>query len=228
MHKMITTVFIDIDDTLLDFHKCAKQSMHKVFDDINIPFEDSMFTVFTEVNNSLWHNLEKGIISRDEIYSTRWNIILDKLDISYDGNAFEEKFLLQLAHSAVPVTYAKELIEYLSSKYTVCAASNAPYEQQLFRLKRAGLFQYIHKFFISEKVGFSKPDKRFFDVSFEELGNTSHNDTIFIGDSPTADILGANMYGIKSCWFNPNHKELPEGIHADYIVTSLSDIKNIL
>lgn len=225
---MITTVFIDIDDTLLDFHKCAKESMHKVFDDINITFEDSMFTVFTEINNSLWHKIEKGTITREQLYSVRWNIIFEKLGISYDGNAFEEKFLLQLAHSAVPVTYAKELMEYLSSKYTVCAASNAPYEQQLLRLKNAGLFQYIHKFFISEKIGFSKPDKRFFDVCFEELGNISPDNAIFIGDSPTADILAANMYGINSCWFNPKHKKLPEGIYADYTVATLSEIQDIL
>ena len=228
MFKMITTVFIDIDDTLLDFHKCAKESMHKVFDDINIPFEDSMFAVFTEVNNNLWHKLEKGIIERKQIHSTRWNIIFEKLGINYDGNAFEEKFLLQLAHSAVPVTYAKELMEYLSSKYTICAASNAPYEQQLIRLKTAGLFQYIHKFFISEKIGFSKPDKRFFDACFEKLGSLSAVNTILIGDSPTADIQAANTYGIKSCWFNPHRKELPGGIHADYIVESLSEICSIL
>jgi 2-haloacid dehalogenase len=31
----------------------------------------------------------------------------------------------------------------------------------------------------------------------------SHKETVIIGDRLNADILGANRFGIESCWFNP-------------------------
>lgn len=225
---MITTVFIDIDNTLLDFKKSSELSMEKVFEELDIPYEKSMYSVFTEVNNSLWEQIEKGNLTRGELFLVRWNLILGKLGVDYDGVKFEEKFLKQLACSAVPIMYAKEILEYLYPKYTICAASNAPYEQQLIRLKSAGFIQYIHKFFISEKVGFSKPDRKFFDVCIKSLAGVAADNIILIGDSPTADIKGANEYGIKNCWFNPDGNSLPPGISADYTISSLREIKNIL
>ena len=52
-----------------------------------------------------------------------------------------------------------KMLEYLASKYTVYAASNAPYEQQINRLKKSGMLKYITKVFASEKIGFSKNPK---------------------------------------------------------------------
>jgi 2-haloacid dehalogenase len=31
----------------------------------------------------------------------------------------------------------------------------------------------------------------------------THAETIIVGDRLDADILGANRFGIESCWFNP-------------------------
>ena len=57
---MITTIFIDIDNTLLDFDKCAYLSMKSAFEDVGLLFEDYMFDTFERINLSLWHRLEGG------------------------------------------------------------------------------------------------------------------------------------------------------------------------
>lgn len=55
--------------------------------------------------------------------------------------------------SAIPEIGAKELVEYLHSKYILCVASNGPYMQQVNRLKISGMLPYFSDLFISEEIG---------------------------------------------------------------------------
>ena len=52
--------------------------------------------------------------------------------------------------------------------------------------------------------------------------------TIIIGDSLSSDIKGGCRVGIKTCWFNPKKLENNTEYNADYEITSLYEIKNIL
>ena len=51
---MKKAIFIDIDNTLLDFDKCAYLSMKRSFEDFGLPFDDSMFDTFERVNLSVF------------------------------------------------------------------------------------------------------------------------------------------------------------------------------
>ena len=160
---MIKAVFIDIDNTLLDFNKCALWSMKKAFEDYNLNFREQMFDTFNLVNNRLWLEIEKGKLTKEELYACRWNMIFAILGIDVDGVQFENVFYSYLTESAEPVDGALEILKYLSGKYIVCAASNASYEQQIKRLDNAEMTEYFDKIFISEQIGFSKPKKDFFE-----------------------------------------------------------------
>lgn len=224
----ITTVFIDIDDTLLDFNKCAKHSMFLSFREFSIAPKEEYFSVFTEENNLLWKRVEKRELALDELYKIRFDIILKRLGIEADGNKIEKAFLKNLNKSAEPVDGAKEILEFLSSRYNVYAASNAPYRQQIDRLKIADMMQYFSGVFVSEEIGFSKPSKEFFNYCLENSGNPNPCEVLMIGDSLSSDISGAAEMGIKTCWFNRKNGKNPQSIKSDYIVYSLGEIKNIL
>ena len=122
---------------------------------------------------------------------------------------------------------AKDIVEYLSKKYILCSASNAPYIQQIGRLTTSGLISYFKHNFISQEIGFDKPSKEFFDVCFERLNGIKKEQTIMIGDSLTADIKGARDYGITSIWFNFEKVLVNEKV-SDYVVDNLREIKDIL
>ncbi|MGN0203768.1 MAG: HAD-IA family hydrolase, partial [Coprococcus sp.] len=141
---------------------------------------------------------------------------------------FERIFLKYLRDAHESVDGAMELLSYLSGKYTVCIASNAPYDQQLHRLKQAGMLPYIQYLFISEKVGYPKPGRRFFDYCFSRLKTIQPKEAIIIGDSMTADIAGGIEYGMKTCWYNHDGAAVPDSPKADYVVTALEQIRNIL
>lgn len=229
---MIKAILIDIDNTLLDFDAYVKDSMKNGFDKFGLgTYKDSDYDTFTVVNNCLWHEIEEGTLTFEELKRIRWNKVFDALGISFDGIAFETYFREYLNESAIPVKGAKELLEHLKEKgYILCAASNGPFDQQCNRLKIGGMYEYFTHFFISEKVGFSKPASEYFQVCFNEINKqfpVKKDEIMMIGDSLSADISGAYDFGMKSCFFNIKHKAV-SAENADFTVESLDEIKNIL
>ncbi len=225
---MITTILIDIDDTLLDFDLCASDSIKRGFVEWGIPYKKAVFGAFKRINNALWRKIEIGQLTREELLRIRWQTIFDELGINADGAEFENTFIKYLIESHSEVPGALDALKYLSRKYTLCAASNAPHEQQLKRLEKAGMLEYISQVFTSESTGYTKPSEKFFDVCFSQLNNPEKSEVLLIGNSITADIKGGIDYGIKTCWLNRNGNRVGAKRNIDYVITSFSEIKNIL
>lgn len=219
----IKAIFLDVDDTLLDFDKCAKASMFSAADEMGLTLPDNIVETFHRINDELWLDIQAGKLTTNGLYQIRWNKIFGALRYSADGIQFEKCFLKYLADSAEYVDGAIELLKYLRcGKYTICIASNAPYQQQLNRLQKAKIFPYVDKIFVSEQVGYAKPMKEFFDACFAELTGILSEETLMIGDSLSADINGAHNYGMKTCWFNKKHS-LETTACADYVVETLRE-----
>ncbi|MDE5996069.1 MAG: YjjG family noncanonical pyrimidine nucleotidase [Eubacterium sp.] len=225
---MITNVLMDVDNTLLDFNKCAEEAIKIGFSKWNIEYNNKVFPAFLEVNDSLWRKIETGEIDKKTLYQIRWNTIFERLGIDENGPAFEQDFRNIFSDSKEPVDGAYEILDYLSGKYTVSVASNASYQQQLKRLNNADMMKYFTHIFNSEQIGYPKPEPKFFDACFERLGNIPKEEVIMIGDSLSADINGGAAYGIKTLWFKYNKTDVPNYVKADFIVNSLDEIKNIL
>lgn len=225
---MVKAVLMDVDNTLLDFNECARESIRRGFGDWGLEFRDEMFDIFRRTNDSLWLEIENGTLTRENLREIRWNLIFSQLGIEADGKSFEWVFQGYLDESAVTVEGALETVKYLSGKYTVCAASNAPMERQINRLKKSGFYPFLRHIFTSGELGYSKPSKDFFDGCFKRLPGISPQETIMIGDSLTADIRGGANYGIKTCWFNFYGEKNSTDITPDYIVDSLYELKNFL
>lgn len=225
---MIKAVFIDIDDTLLDFGKCAEYAMAESFKDFGLTFDGYMFPVFEEINADLWHRLEKGEITKSDLYGKRWVTVLGKFGITHiNGNEFERHFQKHISESAEKVDGAGELLMYLSSKYKIYAASNGPHEQQIKRLKKANLLMYFTDVFTSERLHLQKPDIAFFNACFANTDNIKPEEAVLIGDSLHADISGGEKYGMTTIWFNKNNGK-EQDIHPDCTVSSLNEIQYII
>ena len=224
---MIKTVFIDIDDTLIDFPSSADFASRKAAEETGITLPENTKEVFVAHNTALWKKVEQGIYTLDDIRRTRWKTIFADLGIKYDGEAFEVLFRKHLAYSKTHVEGAEELLIYLSSKYPVYVASNGPVFQQKNRMECAGLTKYMKDYFISEGVGYSKPSARFFETALRESGADAAS-SIMIGDSLSADIAGANNAGIKSIWMSHGRKREACDPCPTYTVAKLDEIKNIL
>ncbi len=225
-------VFIDIDNTLLDFDEYVKQTMAAGFDKFALKkYEPYMYDIFTEENNNFWRMIERDELTFEKLKKIRWNTIFARLGIQSDGEIFEKYFGDALNESAIPVCGAKEMLEKLSEKYIICAASNGPYFQQLHRLEKAEMKKYFDYFFISEDIGASKPSRDFYDRAFSRLCDGEKREippenTVMLGDSVTSDMAGGAGYKMKTCFYKRSGNAVCD--FADACVSDLRRVPDII
>ena len=63
---MIKFVFIDLDNTVLDFNKSENAALKQALSQMGICAGDSVALAYSQINDSLWKMLEKGKITRSE------------------------------------------------------------------------------------------------------------------------------------------------------------------
>lgn len=228
---MIKTIFFDIDNTLLSFDGYVKQTMKEGFREFGIcEYDENMFDTFTKVNNSLWHRIEEGTLTFDELIKIRWNNIFASLGVDFDGVEFEKYFRSRIFDNAIPIGGAYDLLGYLKGRYVLCTASNGPYAQQINRLKVGKMLDYFDFNFISEDIGHQKPTKEFFDECFRRMNAGRENailpsESLIVGDSLTSDIKGGTDSGMKTCYFNFKSLPVPDNAAPDHVVESLEEIR---
>lgn len=229
---MLKFIFIDIDDTLLDFDACCKETIAKGFNDFNLgEFKDDTLKMFHEVNDVLWHQIETKELTFEELKKIRFNKFFSKIGISFDGVKFESYFRDNLYDSCILEDGVVEVLSYLKNKnYILATASNGPYNQQIHRLKKADIYSYFDFNFISEKIGYSKPSKEFFDEAIFKINQKYYirrDECIMIGDSLTSDIQGGLNACMKTCFYNKKNKEL-KNFKGDFVIYKLKDLEKIL
>lgn len=222
------TILLDIDDTILDFHECAKATIIRACEDFNISFTEEMLHYYMKQNAFLWGEYEKGIITREDIFRTRFPNLFKEYGFKIDGIEFESAFQKYFKTQHKFIDGAEEIVEYLGNKYDLYVASNSLLSTQTSRLTSAGLYKYFKKIFVSDVIGYQKPTTEFFEGCFCQIDDFNKKETIIIGDSLNSDIKGGCLAGIKTCWYNPKKIENKTIYHADYVIHNLCEIKNIL
>lgn len=227
---MIRIVLLDVDNTLMDFDACAREAIARAFAAWGLPHTDAVYPAFHEINEGMWRQIERGELTKAEHARIRWARIFARLGVEADGPSFEPVFQRCLCETGAGAALpgAPELLAYLRGRYTLCAASNAPYRQQMSRLRNAGLLDFFDHVFISERLGCAKPSPAFFDACFAALGRPPKDEALLVGDSLTADIAGGANYGIPTCWYNPHGAPRPESLRPSFTVASLGEIRTFL
>ena len=224
---MIKAVFLDIDDTILDFEKCSSWSIYMAANRMRVYLPDKTQRIFMSVTDMLWKEMEAGRLTYDEIFEIRWKIVFSALGVDCDHVEFEKQFLRFLSVSTDEVNGARDLLKYLSGKYEIYSATNGTAKIQHSRLELSDLDQYFRGMFISEELKVSKPSKEFYDACLQRLGNRFlPEEIIAVGNSPETDIEGARAYGMVTCLFDKK-KKYPD-CKADYVISRLSELKDIL
>lgn len=223
---MIKAVLIDIDDTIFDFEKCSKNSFLKTLEEFNLKFKEEDFSYFNKVNDILWTKQKLGEINIKEVFIKRDYQMGKYFNLDIEKGLFNDLFVKFLYDEIEMVDGIEDLLLYLSDKYKIFTASNGIFKMQENRLKKSNLDKYFDKIFVSDKIGYEKPDKKFFQ-KIMYLTKFSNDDLIMIGDSIKSDIIGAKNSKIKSIYFNKEDKKISDK-NFTYQVKNLSEIKKIL
>ncbi len=223
-----TTVLFDADDTLLDFHKDEKQALIKVLDRYGVPATEENIQIYSDINQGMWRQLEKGEITKPELKRTRFKKFFEAINFICDEDPLtvNEQYLSLLSEGGNTLDGAVETVKTLyEDGYELHIITNGIAATQAKRLTRSGLLPYIKEVFVSETIGYQKPRKEYFDAVLEKITEKDKSRILVIGDSLTSDIKGAMNAGLPCCWLNRYGKELPEEYKVDF---EISDVREVI
>jgi 2-haloacid dehalogenase len=194
----------DLDDTLLDFKASEQLSFDHTMRELGLrAMPDGLFARYQVINTALWKSFEAGAVSKDFLKVERFRRTFAENDLDLDPEAASRLYLESLSNTVVLIDGAQQLCETLAGIGEVGIITNGVELIQHRRIASSGLRGHVSFVATSEGCGHAKPDSRFFDYAVKMARAFSHMETIIVGDRLDADILGANRFGIESCWFNP-------------------------
>ena len=224
--KIYDIFLFDADGTLYDFIKAEANALKIMFEYCGFGYTDSIRTRYREINEPLWRCHEKGEISLDQLQVLRFENLFKDLGVYHDPQDFNTRYLLELGKGSFLIDGALDICrEIVSRGKKIFIVTNGLSATQASRIRHSPIRDYISDVFVSEHIGFQKPDKGFFDYVFPRIPQVGKDKILIIGDSLTADIAGGNNAGIDTCWFNQHGVENGTGIAPVYEIRELKQIK---
>lgn len=148
---MITTVLLDLDDTILDFHKAEKEALKKALQKVGVEPTEKLLARYSEINQAQWKKLELGELTQEEVKISRYRIFFEGYGITASPEETAKCYEQNLAYEHEKVDGALELLQELHGKYRLYAASNGTYEVQRRRIEESGIKPYFEDFFYFKK-----------------------------------------------------------------------------
>lgn len=220
----------DIDGTLLDFAAAEKCAIRALFDKYNLgACSDEMISSYAKINKKYWEALERGEMTKPQILVGRFVEFFESINVDTSiAENFNTDYQLTLGDYVIFEDNAINTLESEKGKYRLIAVTNGTKIAQEKKLKTSGLNKYFDSVYISEDVGFEKPDVRYFDYLFTKENINNKSECLIIGDSLTSDMLGGNNAGIDTCWYNPSGKELTGNVNITYEIDNLLSLNTVL
>ena len=198
----------DLDQTLLNFHASEEKALEIISKKYGLAYSKDTYSHFKDYNKSLWLELEKGIISRTDLFRLRFTDFIAQCkgeSLELDPLAINNEFIATMAENGVLMDGALEFVSKLKSTIAGCRIyiiSNGATVNAKGRINSTGLNAFLDGIFVSEEMGIAKPAKEFFDRVLSSIG-AKKEECIVIGDSLASDMAGAKNASLDSVWFMP-------------------------
>lgn len=224
---MIEFLFLDLDDTILDFKKAEYAAISRTLEVMGAAPSEAVCRRYHQINKEHWVMLEQGRITRAQLRADRFGVLFRELGMEADGRACAEVYEDFLGEGCFFLPGAEETVKKLAEKYRLFVVSNGNTAVQAKRLTGAGLYPWFEQVFISQQIGHNKPSGAFFEACFARIPGFDREKCLMVGDSLTSDIQGGINAGLRTCWVNPEHKPWGD-IRPDYEIEALAQLPELL
>lgn len=225
---LVKDVFFDLDHTLWDFDKNSMLAFKRVFKKFEIEIEfDSFIEVYEPINLVYWKMYREEKVTKEALRRGRLIDSFQKFNIEYSVQKIDEmadSYIEELPFDNHLFDGTLAILDYLTVRYQLHIITNGFEEVQYKKLKNSGIYHYFSTITTSEEVGVKKPNPKVFKMALKKA-NASPNQSIMIGDSFEADILGAKNIGMNTLFYNYRNEIIPSDFN---FINSLSEIKSHL
>lgn len=223
------TIFFDLDHTLWDFNTNSQEALSEIVSkhqllNKGIPSLQHFLREYFAINEKLWEDYRKNIISKETLRDDRFHQALKKFDIDdFElASSISDDYVKSAPYKTNLFPDTIEVLEYLNEKYSLHIITNGFEETQHLKLKNSKIDHYFDHVITSERSGFKKPDERMFHFSLRHT-NARSETSIMIGDSLEADVLGAKNAGMHQVYFNPEEKK-----HEEELTHEVKGLKELI
>lgn len=225
---IVKDIFFDLDHTLWDFDKNSMLAFKRVFKKFKITIEfDAFLKIYEPINVEYWKKYREDKVSKENLRRGRLIDSFNFFDLIYTTEKIDEiadAYIQELPFDNHLFEGALEILDYLILKYKLHIITNGFEEVQHKKLKNSGIDCYFSTVTTSEEVGLKKPNPKVFLTALNKA-NSLPAQSVMIGDSLEADILGANNIGMQTIFYNYRNENISKKIKS---IDSLLEIKNYL
>jgi HAD superfamily hydrolase (TIGR01549 family) len=204
----ITTILLDLDDTLLDSNTPAFVAAYiKKLDQALrhfLPVPDDFMRVLRSAMAHMQANNDPTVTNHQAFYDTFLSYFNgDRAKVLVAIDQFYRESYPTLRSLVQPRPEAAPLVETLfKNGYRVIIATNPVFPRTAVeqRLAWAGVLDYPYELVTwLENMHFSKPAAAYYDEIFDRI-KTTPQETLMVGDDPVNDIAPARSLGLPTWW----------------------------
>ena len=225
---MIDTILFDLDNTILDFNMAERNALSKTLVQMDIEPTEHIIQRYHELNLAQWKLLELGKLTRPEVKRRRYSLLFEELEIDRSPEEALKIYEAFLGQGHYYMEGAEEMLQDLSRNYRLYIATNGTASVQRGRVESAALKNYVQDIFVSETIGYDKPNICYFEFVFRHIPDFHRENTIMVGDSLSSDIQGGMNAGLTTVWFNPEGAVNTSSIVPNYEISELKALKSVI
>ncbi|MEO8760292.1 MAG: YjjG family noncanonical pyrimidine nucleotidase [Bacteroidia bacterium] len=228
----IKHIFFDLDHTLWDFEKNSESVIKQLLVTYDVArlynlTADDFIKKYKKINHKLWHLYSHKKITKEELRNTRFSKTLKKFGAKNEelSSLLENEYIARSPYQTHLLEGANEILDYLKPKYHLHILTNGFKEVQHIKLHESGIKKHFNNIFISEEMGFQKPEKEIFRAA-QKVANVDADECIMIGDNYQNDIEGALNADWKAVYLSNRKKRIKND--NLFQIKSLLELKNLL
>lgn len=220
----IRCIAFDLDDTLWQCHPVIQRAEQRFYDWLKIVYpkicekysEEALIKhriAYMRCHSKLHHDLTTLRKSWMKQLANEFNYNYSRIKEGFD--------VFWLARNEVTFFDGTlSVLENLAKRYSLGVITNGNAD-----VHHIGIGHFFDFTLSSETAGVSKPHQDIFHQAIN-LSDFTIDETIYVGDDPKRDIIGAQQAGLKAIWFNPQQQKWPEKLMPSAEIQHLSELED--
>lgn len=219
MHN-IKTILFDLDDTLLNRENAVQNIVGIIIDQY-----------YEHISPSQQRHMLQRFIEIDRQHygsNVKRDIFVPFFDEFPPSKVFPSEGYQEFWNQYFPQCFTLDEntrtgIQILKDKLNVGIITNGSTTRQTAKMQTTGLDEMFEHIYISEAIGYAKPDPRIFQHVLNTMDILAE-ETLYVGDDLRNDVDGSQQVGIKAVWMNPKQRKNDTDIQPFAEVYAFDDI----